>query len=231
MKTDKKNFKLSAEEQPMSFIFKPRNLIWDFNGTLLNDLGLCVESINILLINRGLDPLPASRYLDIFTFPVKDYYSMAGFDFKKEQYETVAMQFMELYLNGVNKVDLHQHAVSLLSQTQNDGYRQIILSAMEINELQKLAINLGIKDYFEDIFGIDNHMAAGKKDLASHTLAKTGFIPGETLFIGDTLHDAEVAEHMGVDCVLIAQGHQSKERLSASGCRVLDSLEELAGIL
>ena len=47
------------------------------------------------------------------------------------------------------------------------------------------------------------------------------------LLIGDTLHDAEVAAAADVDCVLVAHGHQSKERLKQSGAQVVDSLEAI----
>ncbi|MBW6492176.1 MAG: HAD family hydrolase [Lentimicrobium sp.] len=208
-----------------------KNLIWDFNGTLLNDLGLCVSSINQLLKTRGLNTLTAESYLDIFTFPVQDYYTLAGFDFQKEPYEKVAMEFMELYLSGVKKSPLHENASELLSATHQAGYRQIILSAMESSELNKLAKALQIDKYFEFIFGIDNHMAAGKSHLALQALKVTGFNPEETCLIGDTLHDAHVADEAGVQCILIANGHQSKQKLQSSGNLILNNLEELSGIL
>lgn len=208
-----------------------KNLIWDFNGTLLNDLSLCINSINQLLETRGLRQLTAENYLDIFTFPVQDYYSQAGFDFVKEPYEKVAIEFMDLYLDGVKNSHLHDQAKDLLSATHKAGYRQIILSAMESTELNKLAKALQIDTSFEHIFGIDNHMAAGKIHLALHALSVTGFAPKETCLIGDTLHDAEVADEAGVHCILIADGHQSKQKLLNSGKPVLNNLSELKGIL
>ncbi|MCK4288095.1 MAG: HAD hydrolase-like protein, partial [Bacteroidales bacterium] len=61
-----------------------KTIIWDWNGTLLNDIDICINSINILLEHRNIENLTKEIYKEIFTFPVKDYYSKAGFDFTKE---------------------------------------------------------------------------------------------------------------------------------------------------
>ena len=55
--------------------------------------------------------------------------------------------------------------------------------------------------------------------------------PAEVVMIGDTVHDFEVAQAMGTDCILISNGHNSRERLEKTGVLVLDSLEEVIGIL
>lgn len=208
-----------------------KNLVWDFNGTLLNDLNLCLRSINELLQIRNQKQLTAAEYLEIFTFPVQDYYKQAGFNFTQEPYEKVAIEFTDLYYKHVNDCPLQENVHELLSRAQRSGYRQIILSAMEVTELRKLTNSLKIDDYFEHIHGIDNHMAAGKAHLAHEALKTAGFSPDETCLIGDTLHDAEVAHQTGMHCILICNGHQSKERLSQSGIPVIDRLERLDQLL
>lgn len=208
-----------------------RNIIWDFNGTLLNDLDICIDSINTLLERRNLSRLDRKRYLEIFTFPVRDYYSIAGFDFKKESFEAVAVEFMDLYLARVSYSPLHQGVNEVLMHFTGKGYRQIILSAMEQEELTKLVRKNGIEPFFERIFGISDHLGGGKLGLAGRAIADTGFIPEQTCLVGDTLHDAEVAEKLGIKCILIADGHQSESRLLASGHPVLQSVTELTSAL
>jgi len=207
-----------------------RNIIWDWNGTLLNDLGVCVSSINLLLGIRNIPLLNIERYLDIFTFPVKEYYVTAGFNFNEEPFETVAIEFMDHYLRLVRTTGLHTEAKAALSWFRNTSRQQIILSAMEHNELVKLVYEHGIQEYFSHIFGIDDHLANGKLALAQSTIEKTGFSLEETCLIGDTLHDAEVATKLGINCLLIADGHQSEERLIASGFQVIKSLREVEKI-
>ena len=57
-----------------------KHIIWDWNGTLLDDTWLCVEGINQALIKRNLTPISEDRYREVFTFPVRDYYKKLGFD-------------------------------------------------------------------------------------------------------------------------------------------------------
>ena len=68
---------------------KYTHVIWDWNGTLLDDNWLCVEVMNTLLSSRNLPLLTLERYRDIFDFPVKNYYEKLGFNFKKESFEIV----------------------------------------------------------------------------------------------------------------------------------------------
>ena len=60
---------------------KYNHIIWDWNGTLLNDRWLCVEAINQALNKRNLPMLTEGKYKDVFSFPVEDYYKKVGFDF------------------------------------------------------------------------------------------------------------------------------------------------------
>lgn len=207
-----------------------RNIIWDWNGTLLNDLDICVHSINLLLDKRNLSILDKEQYLDIFTFPVKDYYEIAGFNFNEESYETVAIEFMDHYFNLVRTAGLHPDVEKTLTWFRKSGREQIILSAMEQTELNRLVKEYGIEDFFTNVFGISDHLAHGKIDLATSAIEITGFNREETCLIGDTLHDAEVANKLGIKCLLIADGHQAEKRLKESGYPVVRSLNEIETI-
>ena len=72
-------------------------IIWDWNGTLLDDAEVCREAINKMLKVRNLPELSLSTYRNVFTFPVIEYYKEVGFDFSKEDWEPVAMEFINLY--------------------------------------------------------------------------------------------------------------------------------------
>ena len=204
-----------------------RNIIWDWNGTLLNDLDICIDAINKLLVRRQLGLMTRDRYLDIFTFPVQEYYVQIGFDFGKEAHETVAIEFMDHYLEMVKGARLHDQVRSALELIRDSGRSQIILSAMEQTALRKLAGEHEIDGYFSEIFGISDHLAHGKLSIAEMALRETGFRKEETCLIGDTLHDAEVASSLGIPCILGATGHQSYKRLLDSGYPVIRSLNEI----
>jgi phosphoglycolate phosphatase len=79
--------------------------------------------------------------------------------------------------------------------------------------------------------GLDNIFAHSKAELGRAWLAELGLPPTQVLLVGDTLHDLEVAQHMGVDCVLVAAGHHPAARLRARHDRVFDGLAELRPLL
>jgi len=122
---------------------------------------------------------------------------------------------------------LHNEVVPLLTRLQNQGCRQFILSAMEQQQLVKTVNDNGIHLYFEDLCGLDNHYATSKVDNGKSLISENGLNPENILMIGDTIHDYEVAQAIGCKCVLVAKGHQSKERLLSSGATVVNSLDEI----
>ena len=207
------------------------HILWDWNGTLLDDAWLCVEVMNGMLAKRNLQPLTLDRYRDIFSFPVRDYYLMLGFDFEKEPFEIVGMDFMNLYNERQNECMLHPETKEVLKKIAGTGVKQSVLSAREENELRTEIKNSGIASFFEKIYGLDDHYAHGKTDVGVKLIADLGLPAEELLFIGDTLHDAEVAKELKIDCILIPEGHHSLNRLSASGFPVIGSLKELAGLI
>ena len=203
------------------------SIIWDWNGTLLNDVDIVVETINQLLSDRNLTLLTIERYLDVFTFPVRDYYAQIGFDFQNEPFEIPALQFIAIYNKVVTLCGLYDEVVPVLTGFQNRGMRQFILSAMEQKQLVKTVSENGISDFFEDLCGLDNHYAHSKVDNAKLLIRNNDLNPDRTLLIGDTIHDYEVAQSIGCSCILIANGHQSKARLLSTGARVVDNLNQI----
>jgi phosphoglycolate phosphatase len=200
------------------------HIIWDWNGTLLDDAWLCVEVMNGILKEHSLEPITLEVYRDVFGFPVKDYYSLLGFDFKKESFEVVGMEFMIRYNKRQHECRLHPEVRHILSYCRDKGFRQCILSAREQNELVSETVNLEVRPFFELIYGLDDHYAHGKTDVGRRLLFDLNQ-PAETLiFAGDTLHDAEVAEELGIRCILIPNGHNSESRLKATGLPVMSTL-------
>jgi phosphoglycolate phosphatase len=207
------------------------HILWDWNGTLLDDAWLCVEVMNRMLAERNLHPLTLQRYRDIFAFPVRDYYQILGFDFEKEPFEKVGMDFMNLYNLRQNECTLHPEAPGILLKIAGKGIPQSVLSAREEKELRTEIKKSGIASFFDKIYGLDDHYAHGKTDVGIKLIADLGLPVEKLLFIGDTLHDAEVAKDLNIDCILIPEGHHSLERLLGSGLPVIPSLRELSSLL
>lgn len=207
------------------------HIIWDWNGTLLDDLDLCLTTINSMLIKRSLNSVSRSTYLDIFGFPVKDYYLKLGFNFSKEPFEEISTEFITAYESGRPNCSLMDGALDILCFLQNHGFDQSILSASKNKYLDQAVIDYQIQDIFSVVDGLSNHHAAGKLGLAQDHLAKLAIAPDTILLIGDTLHDAEIAEKLGMRCCVIPNGHHSKQRLEKSTAVVVDSLHDLRAII
>lgn len=205
----------------------PRAVIWDWNGTLLDDLKLCVQTINQLLARRNLPLVDTFFYREVFSFPVKDYYRRIGFDFEQEEFEVPALEFTDLYNAGINHCRLHSSAKKTIRHFHDLQIRQFVLSAMQHDLLEKTLTSKGIRHFFEKVAGLDDHLAVSKLEQGRRLLKEIDEDPREIFLIGDTIHDYEVATELGVGCILIADGHQSKERLQKTGVQVLDALEEL----
>ncbi|MFN2395121.1 MAG: HAD family hydrolase [Bacteroidales bacterium] len=206
-------------------------ILWDWNGTLLDDMGLCIESMNRLLKQRKLPLLCSDRYLQVFTFPVKDYYSKLGFDFTREPFEIPAEEFIVHYTAGISHVSLFDDAVSVLEYFEKKGYRQYIISAMEHNALIQSVKERNILHLFHKIAGINDNLAFGKTTIAQQLIIREKIDVSRCIFIGDTLHDAEVARDINVKSLLISRGHQHHERLKKTGNPVLNSLSDIISFL
>ena len=208
-----------------------KTIIWDWNGTLLDDAEICRTAINKMLKARNLSELSLEKYREVFTFPVIDYYRQVGFDFDKEEWEPVAMEFINLYLSALNEVELTPFAKETLEKFKQKGYRQAIISAMQHDALLKSVSELGIYDYFDFIGGIGDHYGGGKVDNARNYFTVAGLNPDQVTLIGDTIHDSEVAAELGCKCILVTTGHQSLRRLKQTGLTVIKNLSEIESVL
>lgn len=210
-------------------IDKIGGVIWDWNGTLLNDAELAVETINSMLVRRNLPQLSVDRYKQVFTFPVKEYYRKIGFDFEAEPFEVPALEFIERYNEQVKGCCLHQDSTTVLNYFQSLGIRQFILSAMQQNTLDECLNHYQINHFFDHVSGLDNHYAASKIENGHRLIAELKLDARELVLIGDTIHDYEVAAELGCQCILIANGHQSREILEGTDAWVIDHLNQLLG--
>lgn len=210
---------------------KYTHIIWDFNGTVLDDVDAGIRSVNDMLTARGL-PVIASvaQYRELFGFPVIDYYRRLGLDVEKEDYYTI---LAPLWVSGYRTYARDAGAVkgvrTLLDAIAKTGTEQVLLSASECSLLREQLSALGVEPYFQQVYGLDNIHAHSKETLAQKWRDEhRDAIP---LCIGDTLHDAEIARAIHADCVLFAGGHQSHPRLADAGFPVKDSMWDIGKTL
>lgn len=205
-----------------------RHLIWDWNGTLLDDLDLGISVMNAILARRSLPLLDRARYHALFDFPVRDYYYRLGFDPAQDTFEQLSVEFISNYDARRLESTLHRDTRRLLGAVRAAGLRQSILSAYRQETLREIVAHFGIDGHFDHIAGLDNIHAHSKLDLGRDLIRRLDTPPGEILLVGDTLHDLEVARELGVDCALVAAGHHPVERLTKTGATVYPDLAAFA---
>lgn len=199
----------------------------DFNGTIIDDVDLCLNLLNEMLSRQHKKILTKEEYRNVFTFPVKKYYELAGIDFKIESFEKLADEFISKYQPLSLTCGLFLNIEEAFSKLKEMGYHLVILSASEKNNLLEQCHHYQITSYFDEILGIDNIHAESKIGIAKDYMKQMKLQGEDILFIGDTLHDVEVAREIGAQALLVSCGHQSIEVLKSAGVPILDSVLEL----
>jgi len=207
------------------------SIIWDWNGTIVDDAFVFIKIMNSFLKERNLPLISLKDYQRFFVFPVKNYYISLGFDFTKESFETLSYEFIAEYKKAMFSPVLVNGVSSLISALNKEKITQAIVSAQE-NSLLKKAVNYyKLNKNFVCVQGTDNYKAMGKIDIAQKVFSAHFKGSKKTILIGDTEHDAEVAKALFIDCCLVSYGHSSKERLKKTGFPVVDSISELQAML
>jgi phosphoglycolate phosphatase len=197
-----------------------RHIVWDWNGTLLDDIGACVETINRMLHRRALPLLDAVRYRDVFGFPVRDCYIALGFDLDREDWDAVAREFHADYADASRTAGLRPGTVAMLDRFRRHGVPMSILSASPSDLLEAELLRFRMRDMFRHVYGLGDLYASSKMALGRRLVENLGMPVGNVLLVGDTIHDHEVARELGWQCVLVGGGHQSVEKLKRLGRRV-----------
>lgn len=199
-------------------------IFWDWNGTMLDDVSVCVDSINQMLLKRQMPLVNPESYKELFNFPVRDYYLKLGFDFSQNSFEELSEEFISTYKSKIIDAVLQPDVVNVLYYFQAIGKIQIVISAMEQKMLEEMLTEYKIRHYFQDAIGLSDIYAKSKIDLAKKYIEEQKMDVNNAVFIGDTLHDVEVAQHIGVDVLLVSNGHHSLERLSVNGNKIINDL-------
>jgi phosphoglycolate phosphatase len=203
------------------------HVVWDWNGTLLDDLACSVGVANRLLAEFGLPTMSdAAQYRSRFRFPIVDYYADLGFDTSPGgNFTAAAQRYVELYRAASAACGLHADAEETLSALHAAGVRQVVISASQQSHLDDQMAPFGLHRWVDSAHGLDDIYAASKERLARRWIADEGVDPARVLFVGDSEHDFEIADAVGAACALVGHGHHAPEHLSTLGVPVLDGLQ------
>ncbi len=206
-------------------------LIWDFNGTLIDDIDAALASVNDMLKRRNLPVINFEQYASYVDTPIIKFYEHIFDDLYSMNFDEIALEFNEGYENHLKERAVMGNSEEVLGYFNNLGKLQTVISATHIDKVTKRLGEFGLTDYFDRILAHDNLIAEDKTHLAVRYFAEKGINPKEAIVIGDCVADFKMAMAIGCDCVLTTQGHQSRKEFAETTAIVIDSLTELKNII
>lgn len=204
---------------------RPTHLIWDWNGTLLNDYHLTVAASNAAFASAGGGPIDPDEHRRRFHRPVQDYYSeVLGRPLGADEFAALDRVYHQTYHARLGECQLATGAREVLGSWSGT---QSLLSMWFHDQLVPFVAGFGLSDRFARIDGLRAAVGGGSKaDFARRHVAAVGVRGSDCVMIGDTLDDAAAAAAIGARCVLVTGGFTDTERLVASGLPLADNLAE-----
>jgi len=204
-----------------------KNIIWDWNGTIVDDAWVFVGVMNSILKKNNLPQTTIKHYRKHFCFPIQDYWKSLGFQFTEESFNRLNKSFINEYQNKMFLPHIHSGLRDLFGVLNKQNISQFILSASENFLLQQSVNHYKLGSFFKGVYGVDNLNALGKGSVGMALLSKHSLSPKETLLVGDTEYDCRVADFLGCAVLLVSYGHINRARLSQTGKPVVSSVKEL----
>lgn len=208
-----------------------RHVVWDWNGTLFDDLHIVVEAVNAAIDPFGVPSIDANGYRDHFQRPVQGFYDiLLGRPVEDHEWHHIDEVFHEAYRDRLHHADLHTTALPAMERVAAEGGSQSLLSMWWHDELVPTVERLGIGEYMVRIDG-NRHGAGDRKatQLIRHLdeLESHGIDRRAVVMVGDTFDDGHAAHEAGIGCVLFAGGgSHHRHELEATGLPVADTLTE-----
>lgn len=185
-------------------------IIWDWNGTLLDDNHASLSALNAILSRRGLKTIDLNYYRKNFAFPVRYFYESLGVKIECEDWDKLAQEYHDAYHEA--QLRLTRDALEALSLVKENNVPQAVVSAMREDYLKSDMDKFGIRSYFEEVLGTNNLDGCSKLSRIKDYVALVGK-SDEYVVIGDSLHDKEVADAIGARCIFYGGGSHDPSRL------------------
>lgn len=199
-----------------------RNAIFDWSGTLVDDLQAVLEATNFVFRQAGVSEITREQFREEFQLPFKGFYDRFV--------PHVPLDKLEVWFHGHFRQCQHTvtplpHARPFLELCRRRSVRTFALTAVPAEHFGLQARVLGLGHFIDTAYtGVIDKTARIKELLDSHTL-----VPEETVFIGDMQHDIDTAHHGGVHSCAVLTGYNSRAQLLASRPKlIVEHLGELA---
>ncbi len=201
------------------------HVVWDWNGTLLDDLDIVIEALNVGLVGYGVAPLDDHAYRNHYTRPIRRFYdSVFGREITDMEWEHLNKTFHEQYFARVHRAPLAADALDAIDVVSTRGWTQSLLSMTTQEQLMEIVASHRIDGRFLRIDGILGATGGLKAGYLETHVELLGVDPRSVLVIGDTPDDAAAASHVGAKAVLYDGGSHHAHELEAVGAPVAYSL-------
>ncbi len=207
-----------------------KHIFWDFNGTIINDVNNALSCVNDMLCRKGMKPISLTEYYEYVDTPIINFYYHI-LPPEEVDFNEISKEYHSDYARHLDETTLADGAEALLKELKACGAHQYIITSNFIGETVDLVKKFGVYSYFDEILGADNTLAESKIERAKAFFDLKGINRNEAIFIGDTLHDLETANALGIDCVLVAYGHQGRRLLEAHNAFTVADLNEVRDVI
>ncbi len=202
-----------------------RNLIFDWSGTLCDDLALTLEATNYVFSRYGCEALDVEAFRAEFQLPYPEYYAWKIPNATMEELEGY---YRYAFDRAASSIRLLPHARAFMDFCRSRGIRCFVLTSMDSNAFDQQVREQGLFDYFEHIHsGIRN-----KEHYIPSLMAQHNLVPAETAFIGDMQHDIYAAHCAGITSIGVLTGYNNAEQLSVAKPQLtVPTLAELQSLM
>ena len=198
-------------------------VIWDWNGTILDDLSVSLDAVNYILANRALPPMDRDTYYDCLDTPIIKFYQRA-LNREDVPFEEISFEFNDYYKKHIDEIGLTNGIKDIIYSLKKMGIPQMIISASHISYIESALSGFGLDGCFEKIIAAEDYNAGSKVDRAEAYLDLADIAKNGRIVVGDTLHDYDMAQRIGAECILLTTGHEGRQKLEKTGAKVLDKL-------
>lgn len=205
-------------------------IFWDWNGTLLDDARAAWLAVNDMLTSRKLPLITFEQYREYIDVPIVRFYERV-MDMSKENMHSLSVEFDALWAKHLPADGVSETTKTLLSDLNKKGIKQYIFSSSRNDIIEPYLRKFGIDSYFECVIGATDRNVGSKAERTRDFIVSNGINLEKTVFIGDLVHDFDVATFVGAESLLVSSGHQSESALLKTGAPVVSSLSQINEII
>ena len=205
-------------------------IFWDWNGTLLDDARAAWLAVNDMLTSRKLPLITFEQYREYIDVPIVRFYEHV-MDMSKENMHSLSVEFDALWAKHLPADGVSETTKKLLSDLNKKGIKQYIFSSSRNDIIEPYLRKFGIDSYFECVIGATDRNVGSKAERTRDFIVSNGIDLEKTVFIGDLVHDFDVATFVGAESILVSSGHQSESALLKTGAPVVSSLSQINEII